>query len=146
MMKHLSYLFVLICCIFVFSHGVANAQDESHAYVAVTYKAIMPDDGTVAERDSLLSEWTEAVTKKNDKILSSTNLRHFFGSDNRDWVVFVEYESFADIAEAIKVNQELAKKRWPNEKERSEFFQKLGKYFLPLHSDEIYTALPKFDK
>ena len=145
-MKNLSCLLVLICCLLVSSSSIANAQDESHVYVVVTYKAIMPDDGTAAERDSLLTEWIEAVLKKNDKIISSTNLRHFYGSDSRDWIVINEFASFADIAEALKVSQELGKKRWPDDKERSKFFQKPGKYFLPSHSDEIYNALPKFDK
>lgn len=143
-MKNLSYLFALICCFFISS--IATAQDESHVYIVVTYKAVMPENGTAAERDSLLSEWVEAVLKKNDKILSSKNLRHFYGGDSRDWVVISEYASWADIAEAIKVNQELAKKRWPDDKERREFFRKLGEYWLPSHSDEIYNELPKFKK
>ncbi len=144
-MKHPASVIALICCSLVLLGGVANAQDNSHVYVVVTWQTIMPEGGTAEDRDALLSEWIGAVLKKNNKILSSKNLRHMYGSNNHDWVVINEYATFADIAEAAKLNASLGKKKWPDEKKRAEFFRRLGEYY-PSHSDEIYRALPEFDK
>ncbi|MFQ5798318.1 MAG: hypothetical protein ACE5H0_06445 [Bacteroidota bacterium] len=131
---------------FSLSYSVAFAQEEeAHVYLIQTWKTVMPEDGTAAERDSLVSEWVEGVLKKNGKVLSSMNLRHFFGLDSRDWIVINEYETWADMVAAGEMFQELNKKKWPDEEKRAEFFRKFGKYF-PRHSDQIYRELPKFGK
>ena len=144
-MKHPAYVIALVCGSLLLFSGVANAQDDGHVYVVVTWESIMPDGGTAEERDALLSEFIEAVLKKNDKILSSKTLRHMYGSNNHDWVVINEYASFAALAAAAELNEKLSEKKWPNEKKRTEFFRKLGKYFTG-HADEIYRGIPKFDK
>lgn len=79
------------------------------------------------------------------KFGSQKNFRHYYGSDFRDWVVITEYKTWADIEAAAGINQELNKKKWPDDKKRAEFFRKVMKYF-PTHSDEIYRELPKFGK
>jgi len=122
-----------------------KTKEEGHFYVIMTWKTVMPEGGSAEERDSLLLEFQEAVTKKNEKILSSRNLRHYYGSDLRDWVVITEYETWADIEEAGKIGDELCKQKWPDEEERKEYFRKIMKYFST-HSDEIYKDLPKFGK
>jgi hypothetical protein len=105
----------------------------------------MPEGGSAAERDSLLSEWFEAVPKKNEKILRVINLSHLYGSDSHDWVIIEEYKSWDDVEAARKLNQELFMKHWSDAKKRAQFNQKLRKYFTG-HSDEIYNELPKFRK
>ena len=130
------------------STGPVAAQEEGeegHLFLVMTHKGVMPEDGSEEERDALLKEYIEAVTKKNEKIISEINLVHYFGSDNRDWVVVTEFATWTDMKEAEKINQELEKKKWPDEKERDEFFKKLGRYWSG-HSDEIYTELPEFRK
>jgi len=119
--------------------------EEGHLFYVVTYKFVMPEDGTEEERDALLKEYIEAVTKKNEKIISHRELRHYVGSDVRDWLIVEEYATWADMGEADKISEELTKKKWPDKKERDEFFKKLGRYF-PGHSDEIYTGLPELRK
>ena len=139
------FTLTLVVCFLLFNTVVfAQEEEQPHVFVVVTWRTVMPEDGNAAGRDSLLLEWVEAQ-KSNEKVLSSKNLRHRFGNDSHDWVVISEYASFADIAEAGKISQELTKKRWPDEKERQEFFNQLGKYFDG-HSDEIFTGVPKFDK
>ena len=130
------------------STGPVAAQEEAeegHLFLVMTYKGVMPEDGSEEEWEALLKEYLEAVTKKNEKIISEISLVHYFGSDNRDWVVVTEYATWADMGEAAKIDVELAKKHWPDKKERDEYFKKLGRYF-PEHSDEIYTELPEFRK
>ncbi|MEJ2636969.1 MAG: hypothetical protein P8184_16985 [Calditrichia bacterium] len=146
-MKNRIYFFALaIALCFMFLRGKAIAQEEGgNIYVVTTWKTVMPEGGSEAERDSLLQEWIEGTVEKNDKILSQKHLSHYYGSDLRDWVVIGEYKTWADIDEASKISQELAKKKWPDDKEREEFSRKLLKYF-GTHSDEIYMEQPKFGK
>ena len=146
-MKNKNYSFALVITVcFLLSTSLAFTQEEEgHLYVVTTWKTVMPEGGSAAERDSLLLEWVEGVMKKNDKILSQKNFRHYYGSDLRDWVVITEYKTWADIEESSKINKELNKQKWPDDKERKEFFKKLMKYF-GTHSDEIYMEMPKFGK
>jgi hypothetical protein len=146
MKNPMQYLALMLTVCFLLANNATFAQEEEegHIYVVTTSRAVMPDDGTEAERDSLIMELRDAQ-KSNEKVLSQINLRHTYGNDSHDWVVITEYKSWADIPEAGKINQELNKKKWPDEKERQDFFRKLGKYFDG-HSDEIYTELPKFGK
>ena len=148
-MRKMTVLFVLslaVLFLFSFQNNTAYAQqEERHIFWIQTWKTVMPEDGSAAERDSLLLERFEAVTMKNDKILSVKNLRHYWGSNNRDWVIIREYRSWEDFAAYEEINQELFRSKWPDEKERAEFNRKLGKYF-PRHSDEVYRELPKFRK
>lgn len=139
------FTLTLVVCFMLFSNMVfAQEEEQPHIFIVQTWRTVMPEDGSGAERDSLILELDEAQ-KSNEKVLSVKHLRHRFGNDSHDWVVIVEYASWADIEEAGKINQELQKKRWPDEKERQEFFKQLLKYFDG-HSDEIYNELPKFGK
>jgi len=141
-----SFLGFALFTIALLSNRVAFAQDEEGSvFVITTNKMVIPDGGSGAERDSLLSLWYKNVTKKNKKILSQRELRHSWGSDVRDWVTITEYRSFGDIDEASKLNVKLEKKYWPNEQERRTFSMQLRKYF-PMHSDEIYVEMNKFGK
>jgi len=123
----------------------ASAQPDTHIYTATTFKIAMPDGGSMAERDSLLAEYLEWVVKKNDKVLSSKNYRHSWGSNSSDWLFISEFRSMADLAASEKIDDELMKKHWPDEKKRREFNRRFFSYF-PNHSDEIYSGDPKFDK
>ena len=138
---------ILAACSLWMNNPAYSQEEKGHIFWVQTWKSAMPDGGTEAERDALLTEWVESVTKKNEKIISTKNLEHVAGSDSRDWVVIVEYESWSDIAEARKITNELIEKKWPDEKKRTEFFDKLEKYFPDYwHADEIFRNMPKFDK
>ena len=146
-MRNKIYTFVLaiaVCCLLLNSLSFTQ-EEERHFYVVTTWKTVMPEGGTAAERDSLMLEWVEGVLKKNDKIISQKNFRHYYGSDVRDWVIITEYKTWGDIEEAAKISQELNKKKWQDDKKRAEFFKNLMKYF-GTHSDEIYREMPKFGK
>jgi hypothetical protein len=123
----------------------ASAQSDTHIYTATTFKIAMPSGGSEAERDSLVAEYLEWVVKKNDKVLSAKNYRHSWGSNSSDWLVISEFKSMADLAASEKIDDELMKKHWPDEKKRREFNRRFFSYF-PNHSDEIYSGDPKFDK
>ncbi len=138
-------LTLFICSIFATITAFAQEEKEApHIFIVTTHRAVMPDDGSPAERDSLIAIAVE-IANQNPKVLSRTELRHAWGSDNHDWVIITEYKTWGDIEAAGKVAQELNEKKWPDAKQRREFFQKIGKYFDG-HSDEIYRELPQFKK
>jgi len=138
-------LLILLFAIFVCLSQTAVAQ-TGNVFVVQTFKTVIPEGGSAAERDSLYSEWYERMAKKNDKIVSRKDFRHYFGQDSRDWVVITEYRNLADFEASESVNSELAQKAWPDSKKRAEFFRKFLRYFEGGHSDEVYRQLTKFGK
>lgn len=144
-MKIITILMIAVCGIFAALNTV-HAQDDERHFLIISLKSTMPDDGSAAERDSLLSIVFEAVTQKNDKILSQQTMQHRYGPDSRDWIVVRECANWADIEAASTANRKLREERWPDKEERQAFFKELNKYWLPRHGDEIYVALAEFEK
>ena len=136
---------MLLVVFLICSVWTAHAQ-TGNVFIVQTFKAKMPEGGTAAERDSLYMEWVENVAKKNEKILSHRDFRHYFGQDSRDWIVITEYRSLTDFEATDSINVQLARKRWPDDKKRADFNQKLFRYWEPIHADEVYRILPKFSK
>jgi hypothetical protein len=146
-MKNTIQYFVLAFLVFLMLINIsAFAQEEEeqgHIFTVSTFKGVMPEGGSAAERDSLLLVGVE-LQKMNPKQLSVKLLRHRWGNDFQDWVFITEYASWADIEAAGNIDEENFKKKWPD-KDWEEYLRAVGKYF-PTHSDEIYTELPKFGK
>jgi len=139
------FVATLVACLFVFGQlALSQEKEEAHLFVVVTWRAVMPDDGSYAERDSLLQLYVE-TQKSNEKIISVKHLGHYYGDDSHDYVVITEYASWNDIEKAGKIAKELTEKRWPEKEVRHAFFKQLSKYFEG-HSDEIFTEFPKFRK
>ena len=126
--------------------NMAATSAENHIFGVTTYKTTFPDEGSIAKRDSMLSLVHEAVAMKNDKIISQRVLSHAYGMDSRDWIVVREYVNEAAIEEAWLASRDLRRAAWPDQEQRRAFFTELGKYWLPQHSDQIYTGLSKFEK
>jgi len=143
----ITYLVAALAVCFLLSNTSAFAQEEEedgHIFTISTWKASkIPEDGSRAERDSLLMISVE-LTNMNPKYLSAKVLRHSWGSDFRDWVFITEYATWADIEEAGNIDEENFKKKWPDKEWRG-YLRTFGKYFTT-HSDEIYTELPKYRK
>jgi hypothetical protein len=132
-----------VCCLV--AGNTSYAQEEPHIFTITTLKSIMPDGGSVAERDSLLSFLFENADKKNDKLISERNIVHYYTNDSQEWIIVSEYKNWADVELAGKMDDELMKKAIPDEKKRQEFNRKLGRYF-PSHGDRILTERPKLRK
>ena len=85
------------------------------------------------------------VVAENEYIISERELRHQSGADMRDWVFITEYASWNDIDAASTRQNELVQAGWPDEKERSAFFDKFWKY-ASTHSDEILQEVSAIRK
>ena len=125
--------------------GIAIAQDteeeESNIFVIVTSHTQFPDDGSIAERDSLLKEVYKHVVMKNDKVISRRVLSHLYSSDSNEWVTISEYKNWADVEAARKLGRKLFRAHWSDQKQRDAFNDALGKYFENWHGDAIYTEV-----
>lgn len=128
----------------MFSWNVVTAQ-EGHFYTVTTWKMHVPEDGTRAELNRLLQEFTDKVTKKNDKVISEKVLHHVYGSDLRDVVIITEYANWNDIRAAGDMQDELVMKAWPDQGELAKWNKSFFKYVVT-HSDEIYQENPDMAK
>lgn len=96
------------------------------------------EDGWLATE----KEYFEKVITKNEYIVSSEVLIHYFTEDNSEVLFVFSYASWEDIEKAGDRNDELAKEAWPDQEEREAFFKKQRAYYSTMHSDEIYSTLP----
>ena len=106
-----------------------------------TVERAFPEGGSRAEFDSLTQVYAEKVTKKNELILSQRILRHWWGSDSRQFVVVVEVKDWDAVEKANAREDELFKKAFSKE-EQDRFNKAYNKYFTGKHSDEIYSEVP----
>lgn len=86
-------------------------------------------------------EYFDKVTSKNDLIIGSEILTHYYTENSSDVIMVNVYRTWEDIEKAQTINDDLAKKAWPDEKARTAFFDKQNSYYLPMHSDEIYASI-----
>lgn len=128
----------------ILSAFAATAQG-GHYYTVTTWKIDIPEDGSRAEFNQLMKNFSDKVVKNNDKVISEKVMFHISGSDMRDVVVITEYASWADIDAASITQNELMQSAWPDEGERSAFMKSFFKYVVT-HSDEIYRENPDMAK
>jgi hypothetical protein len=144
-MKTLKHLWVLAILFTPFAGSQLNAQDNARPeFVVLTRthwnmdKNLPDDDG--AEWEALEKEYLEKVTKKNDLVMSTELLTHFYTADNSEVILVGTYRNWNDIEAAQDKYDELEKAAWPDEAKRKAFHSKLDKYYENRHSDEIYAT------
>jgi hypothetical protein len=87
-------------------------------------------------------EYFDKVTSKNEFLLGSMFLMHYFTPDNTELKIVNAYSSWVNIEKAEERSNELAKEAWPDKDQRTSFFKTQSAYYTNFHSDEIYTTLP----
>ncbi|MCM4171406.1 hypothetical protein DHD32_07935 [Arenibacter sp. TNZ] len=122
-----------------------GAAQEGHYYTVTTWKLSIPENGSRAELNAHLKEFSEKITFKNDKVISEKVFHHISGADLRDLVVISEYANWNDIEAASNKQNELMKTAWPKEEDRLAFIKSWSKYVVT-HSDEIYQENPELTK
>ena len=87
-------------------------------------------------------EYFDKVTQKNDLIVGTNVLVHYYTDDNSEVLFATTYRTWADLEKAEAKNEELAKAAWPDEATRKAFFDKQRSFYTSQHSDEIRSILP----
>ena len=137
-MKNLIVLIVLVVSL----TGTILAQETQGNIVVVTNMETKANpEGSIAEFDSLNQLYMDKVIKKNDLILSTKTLRHFWGNDNTDFLMMYEVKNWEDIPKANEKNNELFEAAWKTEEERKAYWKAWNAYFTGRHSDEIYMEI-----
>lgn len=132
----------LVVLFFIVNSPVSAGDDDGPIYLIRYHKPVMPEDGSITERDSLILELVR-LHKSNKKVVSVRTLIPYDNNDSQDWVIIYKYKKYEDIEEATKIDFKLNKKRWPDDEKRERFFQRLSDYF-PKHNDYLYREIPKF--
>jgi len=86
-------------------------------------------------------EYFDKVTSKNDLIIASEILTHYYTENSSEVILVNVYKTWEDIEKAQTINDDLAKKAWSDENARIAFFDRQKSYYLPMHSDEIYSSI-----
>ena len=131
-----------------------KGNSDEFSVVTVVERYLRPisevENGSIDEREELLTEHFNKVIMKNEKILSRRELRHYWsGSLGGGSIPIVFVTEFATMLDAdnLTLNRPYNEKAWPDEEERQAFFDKLGKYFAPGHKDiAVHTNWVKLAK
>lgn len=91
-------------------------------------------------------EYNEKVIKKNPLIKAYYTQRHAWGSNGTEMLEVFIFDHFGDIEKSFEENQKLAEAAWPDEAQRTEFMDGMGKLFTGQHGDYIYHNVPELQK
>lgn len=96
-------------------------------------KWAFPKDGSMTEYADLYKKIREGVIEKNEYIKAYYPNRHNWGSDRRDFIEAIFFDSIHDLGKMFDRNNELMKEALTEDEGKA-----LGKYFKG-HADYLYT-------
>lgn len=140
-MKSLIAFFVFILVFMALNKELLAQQEAGNAVIIQNLERAFPENGTIAEFDSLTHLYNTNVWGKNPYIISHKTVRHWWGNDNRDVIEITEIKSWEDIPKAMEKNNELFMSAWSTKEARDAFNKAYDKYFTGKHSDEIYQEV-----
>jgi hypothetical protein len=133
------FMFVTFLCM----NNSAQAQEaEGNVFVMTNFERAFPDEGSANELDSLATLYMDKVYgADNEYTVSCKAVRHWWGHNNRDFIVMIEVKSWDDITKAYERGNELFEKTWSTKEAQDAFNEAYNKYFTGKHSDEIYSEV-----
>ncbi|NDP26294.1 MAG: hypothetical protein GZ087_02540 [Flavobacterium sp.] len=126
---------------FLLSLGVHAQEAPKPVYITVTtmHRNL---DADRKDWQKTEQEFYDKVTSKNDLIIGSEILNHYFTANSSEVLLVSVFKTWEDIEKSEEISNELVKKAWPDEKARKAFFDKQGSFYTTMHSDEIYNSVP----
>lgn len=123
------------------SVNIQAQEDPKPVYITITtmYRNLDADGKDWRKTEQ---EYYDKVTSKNDLIIGSEILTHYYTANSAEILHVSVYKNWGDIEKSGDISDELIKKAWPDEKARKAFFEKQSSYYTKKHSDEIYTSQP----
>ncbi len=119
-----------------------QAQEESDAvYITVTtlHRNLSNPDRT--EWAKVEQEYFDKVTSKNDLIIGSDILTHYYTGNSTEILHVYAYRTWEDIEKSAAITEDLINKAWPVENDKKAFFEKYKSFYDSMHSDEIYQSV-----
>ena len=130
----------MLCMTFLPSVSVAQNDPQ---LLVVTRSHFNPSSTfTFDEWKAHEKEYFDKVTLKNDLIMRTNVLVHFYTNDNSEVLFVTVYRSWEDIEKAGAKDNELARAAWPDSVKRMAFFDKQRSFYTSMHSDEIRSIVP----
>ncbi|WP_157503097.1 hypothetical protein [Mangrovimonas xylaniphaga] len=117
-----------------------NMTEDKILYVRTGHFAY-PKDGNGDEFKKAFDDYTLNVFHKNEYIKGYYPQSHAYGADRTVFVEAFYLDSMADLEKMYDRNEELFNAYWKDEAARKKMADLEGKYFTPVHSDAIYTAV-----
>lgn len=117
-------------------------------YVRTSYFAYPEDsDGAINEEFmSMLNEYNEVVTHKNDHYKAYYPQAHFYGADRTEFVEVFAAETLAELEKGIAMQGKLFRAHWAGEERQKEYNDVMDKYLTGTHGDRIYSSVPELHK
>jgi hypothetical protein len=140
-MKRFVQFFFAVLFVFTISNNIYAQPSGGHAVIIQNIERAFPENGSMAEFDSLTHLYQTKVWDKNTYVISHKTVRHWWGNNNRDVIEITEVKNWEDIPKAMERNDELFRDAWPTKETRDEFNKAYDKYFSGKHSDEIYQEV-----
>jgi hypothetical protein len=123
--------------------GIAQpAEQPGFITVTTVHWNMDKKDFSMDKWKAIEKEYFDKVTSKNEFIIGSLVLMHYFTADNSELKIVNAFSSWENIEKADERSNELAKAAWPDKDQRTAFFKSQSANFTNLHSDEIYSTLP----
>lgn len=147
-MKQLNKISIaLLLFTYLFSPILYAQEDSTEAkkptVMVVTKVHWVLDQTDFSQEDWLATEkeYFDKVTSKNEYIMATNFLTHYFTADNTEAIWVNIYASWEDVKKANDRTNELINEAWPDEAASDAFFKKQNSYYTTQHSDEIYSIL-----
>ena len=141
MKKKSNLVYGLLILTFLLSSISYAQEDPKPVFITVTtLHRNLDSDGKDWKKTE--QEYFDKVTSKNDLIIGSEILTHYYTENSSEILHVSAYKTWEDIEKSGDITDELIKKGWPDEKARKAFFDKQRSYYTTRHSDEIYTSQP----
>lgn len=134
----LSFLLILF---FAGTNDMLAQTPQGNVVLMSNYERAFPENGSMAELDSLTNEFQTKVWDKNPLVISHKTVRHWWGNDNRDFIEITVLKNWEDISKAMQKNDELFLAAWSTKAAQDNFNKAYNKYFSGKHSDEIYQEV-----
>jgi hypothetical protein len=132
-------MFIFGCLLF--STGISG-QDRPLFITVTTVHWGQTENFSMDEWKAVEKEYFDKVTAKNEFMVSSLVLLHYFTADNSEIKAVTGYASWEAIEKSAARSIELEKEAWPDKDQRTAFFKKRSAYYTDMHSDEIYVTKP----
>jgi hypothetical protein len=145
MKSKMSIVSVLLSIVFFISTGsflfAQEQEEQGNVFAISTFKV------PFAKLSEFQSHWEKEIkprVKQNEFILSQRIFTHLYGPD---WTVVVlkEYENFVALESSHKRDDEILKKKYPEQEKRDEITKQFDNLFTA-HTDAIVREVPKLRK
>lgn len=138
--KSKGIIITMLCLTFL--PTLLGAQNDPKLLILTKVHFNSKADFTVEQWKAHEKEYFDKVIQKNDLIVGTNVLVHYYSNDNSEVMFATTYRTWEDIEKADAKNEELAKVAWPDEAKRKAFFAKQRSFYTSEHSDEIRAILP----